>query len=165
MILLSFIFSHDDIFRGVKQETSLLAIRQRDEEGYTLFEELVFDEAYEIKFRELFYDAQVRVTETVSAYLKGLPVQREYFETQDFSKNRDYSFSLEMPDDFVPAMYRPVDVRITEFLVAFIVYRWLETKLPSHAALFLARAQETLSKAQVLLDRRIHPVRLKGRWI
>lgn len=61
MPLLTFIYSHDDIFGSVKQESSLHSIRQTDKDGNPMFETLVFDEAYLIKFRELFFNAQAQI--------------------------------------------------------------------------------------------------------
>lgn len=55
MIPLVFVFSHDGIFQGVKQESSQLGIRKSDKEGTSVFEQVVFDEGSFFKFRELFF--------------------------------------------------------------------------------------------------------------
>ena len=156
---LIFIFSHDNIFLGVKEESSYLAERKYDQNDNTLFEELVFDEEYLTKFRELFFDAQAEVTPAVSAYMKELPLNPGYFETQDFSEDRDYVISLVMPDDFNAHMAKPIDIKIKQFLIAYIMYRWLETKLPEEAATYLQRATRVLSEAKALLEKRTKPER------
>jgi len=160
---LIFIFSHDNIFQGVKQESSQLAIRKSDKDGNPMFEQIVFDEAYLPKFRELFFDAQAEVTPAVSRYMRDIPAEPEYFETQDFSKDRDYTFSLLMPDDFNMHMAKPIDIKIKQFLVAYIMYRWLETKLPEESAIYMERANTVLSEAKGLLERRTKPIRRKHR--
>ena len=161
----TFIYSHDSIFQGVKQEASLLAVRRTDKDGNSLFGQMVFDEAYLPKFRELFFDAQAEVTPALSAYMKDIPAEPEYFETQDFSKNRDYSFSLIMPDDFNFHVVRPLDIKIKQFLIAYIMYRWLETKLTGDAAVFQQRADKVLSEAKALLNARVGSIkRWTGYW-
>ena len=160
---LIFIFPHDIIFQGVKQESSQLAIRKSDKEGNPLFEQIVFDEAYLPKFRELFFDAQAEVTPAVSRYMRDVPVESEYFEYQDFSKNRDYTFVLAMPDDFNMHIGKPVDIKIRQFLIAYIMYRWLETKLPDEANVYMERANAVLQEAKGLLERRTKAIRRSHR--
>ncbi len=156
---LNFIYSHDDIFRGVKQESSHLAERRFDRESNSLFEQVVFDEEYLIKFRELFFDAQAEVVPALSAYMKEVPAGGGYFETQDFSKDRDFCFVLLMPDDWNFHLVKPVDIKIKQFLIAYVMYRWLETKLPEEAAVYQQRASSVLSEAKALLEKRTRPIR------
>ena len=156
---LTFIYSHDNIFASVKQESSLLAVRRKDENGDSLFENLVFDEAYLILFRQLFFDAQAEVTPALSAYMKEVPVKPEFFETQDFSSNRDYTFYLLMPDDWNFHLSRPLNIKVKQFIVAYIMYRWLETKLPQESAVYLERANSVLGDAKSLLNKMTQPFR------
>lgn len=160
---LTFIYSHDNVFQGVKQESSQLAIRKSDKDGNPMFEQIVFDEAYLPKFRELFFDAQAEVTPAVSRYLRDIPVEPEYFETQDFSKDIDYTFNLIMPDDFNMHMAKTADIKIKQFIIAYIMYRWLETKLPEESDIYMERANTVLSEAKGLLERRLKPIRRKHR--
>jgi hypothetical protein len=158
-------YSHDSVFSSVKQESSLLAERRFSKEGDSLFEQLVFDEEYFRLFRSLFFDAQAKVTTALSAYMKDVPVDPDYFEMQDFSKDRDYSFYLSMPDEWNFHLAKPVDIKIREFLTAFIMYRWLETKLPEEASIYLERANAVLLDAKDLLHKRTKPVRHShGYW-
>jgi hypothetical protein len=152
---LLFIYPHDDVFRDVKQESSYMAERMNDKEGASLFETLVFDEEYLALFRQLFSDARSQVTPALSAYMKDLPVDAEFYEAQDFSKDRNYELLLSMPDGFNSHLAKPVEAKIRQFLVAYILYRWLETKMPEQAAIYLARAEKTLSEAKGVLDKRV----------
>ena len=156
---LTFIYSHDNIFASVKQEASLLAERRFSQEGESLFEQIVFDEEYLILFRELFFDAQAEVTPALSAYMKDVPVEPDFFETQNFSKDRNCIFYLLMPDDWNFHLYKPVDIKIKQFIVAYIMYRWLETKLSQEAATYLERANSILGDVKSLLNKRIIPMR------
>lgn len=161
---ITFIFTHDSIFQGVKQEASQLAIRKSDKEGNSLFEQLVFDEAYLPKFRELFFDAQAEVTPALSAYMKEIPADPMCFETQDFSKDRDYIFHLLMPEDFNRHMVKPIDIKIKQFITAYIMYRWLETKVPELAATFFERAMKVKDEAKELLERRNTRPKINHQW-
>ena len=162
---LVFIYSHDQVFTEVKRESSLLAERKFDQKGDSLFEQVVFDEEYLGLFRQLFFEAQAEVTVTLSAYMKDVPVEADYFETQDFSKDRDYVFYLAMPEDWNYHLYKPVDVKVKEFLVAYIMYRWLETKLPEEAQVYFMRATSVLADAKNMLEKRTKPIRFRhGFW-
>lgn len=165
MTPLIFIYPHDDIFQSVKLEASLYAERKYNPEGDIQFEILVFDEEYFILFRQLFFEAQAEVTVALSAYKKDVPVEPDYFETKDFSKNRDYIFYLSMPDDWNFHLTHPVDIKIKEFLTAYIMYRWLETKVPQDAAMYLQRATSVLSDVKRMLENRTKSNRLlHGYW-
>ncbi|MFT3994396.1 MAG: hypothetical protein QM660_08815 [Dysgonomonas sp.] len=159
----TFIYSHDSIFQGVKEESSLFSKDKVDKDGNLLFENLVFDEAYLSKFRGYFFDAQAEVTEAISSYLKDIPVEPEYFEFDDFSKNRDYTFFLLLPENFTSAMIIPVNTKIRQFLIAYIMYRWLELKQIAEYKSYQSRSENLLREVKGLLDRRNKPVRIKGR--
>ncbi|MDR0713710.1 MAG: hypothetical protein LBF89_05570 [Bacteroidales bacterium] len=162
---LIFIYPHDDVFQDVKQESSLLAERINDKEGNSLFESIVFDEEYLTLFRKLFSDARSYVTPALSAYIKEIPAETEFYEARDFTKARNYELILAMPDDFNFHLAKPADAKIRQFLIAYILYRWLETKLPEQAASYLARADKILSEVKNLLDNRINPIRrYHGYW-
>jgi hypothetical protein len=70
-----------------------------------------------------------------------------------------------MPDDFNFHLSKPVDAKIRQFMVAYIIYRWLETKLPEQAITCLARAENIISDVKRLLNSRIRPIqRWHGYW-
>jgi hypothetical protein len=162
---LIFIYPHDDIFQDVKQESSYLAERMSGRDGNSLFETIVFDGEYLTLFRQLFFDARSYVTPALSAYMKEIPEESGWYEAQDFTADRNYEIILAMPDDFNFHLSKPVDARIRQFFIAYIMYRWLETKLPEQAAVYLARAEKTISETKNLLDKRIQPVkRWHGYW-
>lgn len=147
------------MFQAVKQEASLLAIRKTDNEGTPLFEQLVFDEAYLPKFRELFFNAQSQITPSLAAYMRDIPTEPTYFERQDFSKDRDYTFSLLMPSDFNMHMARPIEDYIFNFMKDWIMYQWLETKSPVDAATFLAKTEKYKIDLMIGLSQKTKPRR------
>ena len=161
---LIFTYSHDQIFTGVKIESSYLAERKQDGNGDGLFDALVFDEEYLVKFRELFLDAQSRVCLALSAYMKDIPEQPDYFQQEDFHDDKDFTIGLIMPNGFLSAMSKPIDITIKEFLIAYIMYRWLETKLPQEAAIYFDRAQSAMDNVKRMLLNRNTPLRVKDQY-
>ena len=166
-MLLTFIYPHDDIFDAVKQESSLYSIRQTDRDGNPMFETLVFDEAYLVKFRELFFNAQAQIIPVLSAYQRDIPEEPEYLERKDFSKDRDFTCHLNMPEDFPAQLSRPIEDYIFNFLKDWIMYKWLETKMPDVAGTFYANCVGVdgyggyKSEIKSALNRRLNPTR---RW-
>lgn len=152
-------YAHDHIFQAVKQESSLYAERKRDKEGNTEFDEFVFDEEYLIKFRELFFDAQTEITAVLSAYMRDVPPDMSCLDMQDFSENRDYRLVLAMPETWNYHLVRPLNIEIKQYMVAYILYRWLETKRPEDAAVYALRAEKTLAGIRQLIGQRTRPVR------
>ena len=142
------VYPHDRIFAAVKQESSLLAERKTDSKGNTLFEALVFDEEYLVKFRELFFDAQAEILKSVSAYLADS--SSAYQDLSDFWENRDFFLALNLCDGF--KLSRTVDFSINQFLIAYIMYRWLETKLPDEASVYLERSSGKKKDIKNMLD-------------
>lgn len=129
-----------------------------------MFENLVFDEAYLSKFRELFLNAQAKLRPILSTYQKDIPVEPEYFERKDFSKNRDFVCHLNMPDDFDANLGRVIEDCIFNFLKDWIMYKWLETKMPDIALVFLNNCTGEdgyLNEIKRTLGRRTKPIR---RW-
>ena len=163
MIAVPYIFSHDNIAEAIKQESSLYAERKISKEGENLFELLVFDEEYFRKLRELFFDAQAMVMDRFSAYLQYETDGEPYiFEESDYTIDRDFCFSLLMPDDYNRMYSKNVSIKVREYLIAYIMYRWLETKSPEDAALYKMRADSTLMDARAYLEKRIARRRLSG---
>jgi len=161
---ITFQFSHDNIFASVKQEASHLAVRKYDANEDSLFDTLVFDEGYLIKFREVFFEAQGEITPALSAYMQDVPVRSENFEEKDFTRDRDYYVTLLMPDDWNFHLVKPLDSKIKEFIVAYIMYRWLETKLPDVSIVYLQRATVLLDSIKKMLNS-AHPIRrIHGYW-
>ena len=162
-ILVPYIFSHDHILKAVMQESALYAERKSSETGDPLFEQLVFDEEYELKFRELFFDAQANVLDRFSPYLRyTAEPDTEIFEEANVDRDRDFTFALLMPSDYNTHYNKMVSIKTREFLVAYIMYRWLETKVPQEAGIYKDRADSTLIDARAYLEKRIVRRRMSG---
>lgn len=165
-IIVPYVFSHDHILEAVKQESSLYAERKMTEEGQSLFEQFVFDEEYFRKFRELFFDAQAVVIDRYGAYMQYVPITDEpyIFEEADFTIDRDFTFSLMMPCDYNQFYNKQVSIKTREFLLAYIMYRWLEMKAPQDAVFFKMRADSSLMDGRAYLEKRIARTRRSGNF-
>jgi len=149
---LLYIHTHDDIQKTVKRETSLLAVRRKDQEGNTLLDELVMDEAYEIAFRDYFLDARANVTMACSAYIRNFE-DTDFFENDNFDLDKDFEIHLEI-ENFITALNDSISTKMHMYLATYIMYLWLETKLPEEAQVYLHRANVYLADMKRLLEMR-----------
>jgi len=156
-----FIFTHDQIQKAVKMETSLLAIRRKQQnaagETEDMLKELVMDEQYEPMFKRLFFQAHAEVISKISVnYLMDTPTD---FTSNDYKAERDFVLFLNMHCDF-PLQYKPsIEIKLEQYLIDYICYRWLETKSPNDAATYASRLQPTIQEIQVLLIRKTQPLK------
>lgn len=161
-MILTIIQTHDEIFKGVKQESSLLAARLSEAPGTPTFENIVFDEERLILFRDLFFDGRSNVESACSAYFM---VQDDtYFDSQNFDSQKDFILQLEITD-FLQQMANNVNMKMKYYLIAYVMYRWLETKLPNEAATYYARAETHLQDMKRYLEMRTMRRKIKQNWL
>ena len=144
-MILNITLTYDNILKGVKMESSFLASRRADEK--LPFDKLVFDEEYNILFTTLFRDAQVNVISACTSYLDGT---YEYFDNSEFDES---NFNLELTGDFLPQVVKSIEIKMREYLVAYIMYRWLETKM-QEAQIYYQRAETHLQDMKRFLEMR-----------
>jgi hypothetical protein len=161
-MILTITQTHDEIFKGVKQESSLLAERRTDQQGTPTFDELVFDEEYLILFRDLFFDGRSNVESACSAYFREL--DSNYFESNNMEAEKDFTVQLEIKD-FLQQMANNVSMKMKYYLVAYVMYRWLETKLPQEAATYYARAETHLQDMKRYMEMRTMRRKIKQNWL
>ena len=166
MSLLLFIYTHDNLQKLVKAETSYIAERRFRELNNgmreELFDELVMDEAYDVLFRRLFDEAHADIILHISSnYLAGTPTDLDpvYHEFPDFSKDRDFVIWLNMHTDFPMQYKKSIDIKLQQYLVDYICYRWLETKSPKDSMTFFSRLEKTIEDVQRLLVRKTTPIK------
>ena len=162
-MIVTLIYTEQDIFKSVKEDTSHLAERTKDSKGESMFNDIVYDEEYMINFKRVFLQAQGNVLEKCMAYIKSLPAGAEYNDNQNFDTNKDFVLQLNMPDTFVAQASRILDVRIRTYLVTYIIYGWLKDKLPNVAAIYYSELEELLSGVKSTLHLRTTPIRTVGR--
>ena len=164
-------YSHDDIQRAVEEETALLGERRwyetKDGERIERLGELVMDGEYDNLFRRYFDDACGQVTlmmprklirHTVTDLKPGI------LEGQHIGKDRDFFLEIILPITF-PVQYRGgVNALIGSFLVDYICWRWLETKLPEESQTYAARAKESEEQIKKLLNNVGSVVRRAPSW-
>ena len=67
---------------------------------------------------------------------------------------RIFAITLEFPDDHIKQTHQPMLVKMREYLISYIVYRWLENKIPEIAAVYLNKAEGALSGIKSLCEKR-----------
>lgn len=164
-MILFFIYTHDNIQQRVKEETSLLGERRRrvrsDGIEVELFDEIVFDEEYESLFRRLFLEAHAELLTGISSnYLKDTPTDLTpvFREFPDYRQDRDFLLWLNMPCDFTEQYRKSIDVKIEQFIIDYICWRWLETKSPQDAATYFGRWNDAKEKVKKMLARKNCPI-------
>jgi len=168
MKLLYFIFTHDLIQKAVKLETSLLAERRKREmttgQSEELLDELVMDEEYEILFKRLFSEAHAEVMLRIPAHcVADTPTDLNplYNEFPDFRQDRDFVLFLNMIDDFPYNYTKSIDIKLQQFLIDYVCYRWLETKSPTDAGTYFSRLDKTQKDILTFINRKKTPMK---RW-
>jgi hypothetical protein len=160
----TFIHTHDDTFKAVKLESSLFAHRQTNKEGVSLFDIFVFDEAYDILFRQLFFEAQADLMQVIpSRFIKDMPIDEQYFQTADFLNEEDFNLWLDIPRRWLLQYSKYLDILIKEFLVAYILWRWLETKSPQFSQYYFLRLEILKPQIKKMFQRSDHPYELVPR--
>lgn len=140
-----FTFTRDEIFEAVKTESSLFADRQFTDKGDPLYKQLVFDEQYsEVVplFKELFFQAQTEIINIIPSSL----LQDDQCTFNEDDSDSDFTFALKLncTGNYNPAYFKVITVKVKEALVAYIMYRWLETKRPTEAATYAGRFAQLL---------------------
>lgn len=155
---LIFAFTHDLIQKGVKMETSYIAARRKQQtSGEELLDELVMDDQYEILFKRLFKDAHAEVIRNISVnYLMQTATD---WNPTEFNQDRDFILFLNMHCDFPMQYKKSIEIKLEQFLIDYVCYRWLETKSPNDAATYASRLKPTIQDIQSLLIRKTNPLR------
>jgi hypothetical protein len=152
-VVVTIVIGFGEMQQRVKEVSSHFAVRQRDKDGDSLFEEFVLDEGYETRFRSLFYSAQGELTEYLSGYLKNVPAVSEVVETNK-AGDEDWVIQLPMPYSFNESLSKAVGFKVEDFAESYIMYRWLEDKSPETAAGYLSVADKLKTEINANLNKR-----------
>ena len=153
-----FLHTSSSIQSAVNRETSYIAERSES------FENIVYDEEYFQQFRDHFLEARANIIEATLAYSKNVEMDDTYFDITNFDDEKDFAITLEFPDDHIKQTHQPMLVKMREYLISYIVYRWLENKIPEIAAVYLNKAEGALSGIKSLCEKRISPLRRRGMY-
>jgi hypothetical protein len=143
----------------VKNETSDLAVRRLKETPngtQDMFDELVMDESHDYTFKRYFNQAHAEIMRYIPPeYLRDTPTDLTpvFREFPDFRQDRDFNLWLIVPRGFVPNYRKSIDIKIEQFLIDYICYRWLETKSPNDAMAYFSRLEKTMRDVLSFLRR------------
>lgn len=170
-MIIYFVFTHDLIQKGVKMETSYLAMlkkQQTDDPAIdAMLDKMIMDEDHEILFKRLFLQAHSDIISKISVnYLKDTPTDLQSISTNfsDFREDRDFCLFLNMHCDFPLQYKKSIEVKLEQYLIDCICYRWLETKSPNDAVTYKSRLEPTLQEIQKLLIRKTEPLKRRPSW-
>lgn len=159
MQLLDIYITSKTIFQRSQHEITELARRRTDQQGHTLYPLLVMDDDHYLIFRDYFREASAQIKEKCTAYIKNNPVILGEDTNDITGMDENLFLTLHLPQTFSTIMAQNIHNAIYNFLIAWVIYRWLEYKLPQEAILFRQKADTHLSNLNTLLEIRIRPVR------
>lgn len=172
-MVIFFIYTYDNIQMLVHQETSYLAKRRSSpdlnqgenfgaQSGELFNDLLVMDTEHDVLFRRLFLEAQAEISLRISSnYFKDLPTDFKPSDNghPDFKSADDFLLLLRMHDDFAMEYKKSIDIKIKQFIIDYICWRWLETKSPRDSQSYLARFEKTIEDIKSLLIRKLRGLR------
>jgi hypothetical protein len=171
-MIVYFIFTRDWLQKAVKAETSLLAVRRQkklaDGSVTDMMEELVMDEAYEVMLRRLFLEAHAELISKLSVnYLIDTPTDLSSLlqEFPDFRQDRDFSLWLNVSNEWPRQYQKTLDIKMQQFLIDYVCWRWLETKSPEDALSYAQKLPGTSNQIKELLIRRTRPGKIRPTFI
>lgn len=165
-MIIFYIFTRDLIQKAVKLESSLVAVRRKEQssDGQTieLFDQLVMDEAYEVLFKRLMLEAHSDIiTNIPSNFLAATPTDLTpvWSEFPDFRQDRDFVLYMRMHNEWPLNYQKSVDVKIQQYLIDYILWKWFETKSPNDAAVYQSHLSTIMADIKTLLNKRDRPMR------
>lgn len=147
----------------VEHETTLLAMLYDRRGQGELYGSIVMDADQLLVFRTYFKEGAEMVRDRCSAYTKLNRVIAGEDDSDVTRLDEDLFLTLHLPDSFPDVTASGIDRAITEFLTAWVVFRWLEMKLPQEAQVFRARSEQHINSLLSRLERRDRPVRRRYR--
>lgn len=154
-----------EIQQRVENETAIIARGQKDDKGNSLFSSFVFDEDQYSLFRVYFKEAAEKAIDKCSAYIRNMPVRLGEDDEDARHLDEDFYAILEMPREFSNVEAAGVNQAIYQHLIAFVVYRWLESKIPNLSTVYFNRSEQNLQDLSSRLERRVRPFRRSCRWM
>ncbi len=152
-VIITIVIGYKDMQQRVLDESSQVAVRELDNEGVSHPDMFVLDEGNESRFRSYFYSAQGDLEEYLSAYTKNMPAVSDYIETNKADVN-DCIIRLPMPHGFNESLSKAIGFKIEDFVEAYIMYKWLEMKLPNKAGGYLSVSDKLKREINANLNKR-----------
>lgn len=166
-----YIITGDTLSKAVKLETSLLAMRRKKQQPdgslREMLDELVLDEDNAILFKRLMNEAHADIITNISSnMLADTPTDMEPVLTEfpDFRQDMDTILYLNMHNDWPMQYKKSVDIKIRQYMIDYICWRWLETKSQEDAVTYQSRLYDTLESIRHLLVRKTGGLRIYPSW-
>lgn len=151
------------IFRQAQHETAEIAQRRTDQQGQTLYSQLVMDSDHTLLFRSYFREACANILTKCTPYIKYRPFPNGENTDDVTGKDEDFFLTLSLPPTFPTTSASILHNTAYEHLISWVLYRWYETKLPTEATIFRQRAEQKRNEIASIIEHRIHPPRRRYR--
>ena len=118
----------------------------------------------EVLFKRLMNDAKAEVINNIgSNFLIDTPTDLEavYTEFPDFRQDRDFNLWLNMHADFLMQYRKSIEIKMQQYMIDYICYRWLEKRSPKDAQTYASRLVDTLTDIRQMLIRKRNPIKRK----
>lgn len=157
MITIYIHITAQEIQQRAEQETAEIGKRRLDQQGNSLLEQLIMDSEYQLLFRNYFREACVQALDKCQAYTKHRLSPTGEDDNDTTRKDEDFFATLRLPDTFSIPAANLIDRDIYNHLLACVLYRWFEFKLPQEAQIFRERSKENLRLLASHLEARTRP--------
>lgn len=158
MKILDIFISAKEIQQRVEHETVLIAKQRTDQQGRPLYDQLVMDADSALLFRSCFREAATKAQDKCAAYTKNSPASNGEDDANVMQADEDFYAILALPETFPLSVSCLIDQAVYNHLIAWVLFRWYETKLPAEAQIFRLRSEQNLSDLTSRLERRTAPV-------
>lgn len=148
-----------EIAERVEQETTLLALIYLKRGQSQIYDNIVMDADTLLIFRTYFKEASEKVRDKCLAYSKYNRTEKGEDDNNITQLDEDFFLTLHLPDNFPNIIASGIDRAIFAYLTFFVIYRWLETKLPQEALLFKTRSDQNLIDLSSRLEIRYKPLK------
>lgn len=147
-----------EIQKRVEHETTDLAKNRTDRQNLPLLDQLILDADQTLLFRTYFREACTIAHDKCAAYTKHFPAYNGEDDADTTRLDEDFYAVLLMPETFPISASQAIDRAIYNHLIAHVIYRWLELKLPDEARIFKLRSEQNLFDLSSRLERRTVPL-------
>lgn len=162
-MIIFFILTRDMLQKAVKLETSILAKNRKDKDNNERLDLVMDDEfANDIMFKRLMQDGHAEVIQNLSVnFLMDTPTDLQDVMTEfpDFSQDRDFCLFLNVSNNWSTQYRKSTDIKLQQYMIDYISYRWLENKSPDDASAYYSRLNKTIDDIQSLLVRTTVPLK------
>lgn len=158
-----FNFTADKILSEAKNITMSIGASRLKQDGSTMFREISLTEDDDILFQRFLKDANAHLLEKLSAYLFKCEEENEDYDICDLDPNNRVAdddlrlyrlcYPCEFETEHSIQQIQVIDNYMIQFLIYYVIYRWLLIKYPEEAQTYLLLSNEFIDKVISAINR------------